>query len=131
MSMNEAFCPECGTRLKLGTHPYKGQRVLCSGCETNLILVSLEPLELEVAMLSSRAERKKHHTVNVACPECEAPIRLNIRVREGQEFVCENCDTLLEIISTDPLELDVALMINMKNHRWQKSRQQRDVESDF
>lgn len=122
MSISEAFCPECGQRLKLGTHPFKGQRVLCSACETNLSIVSLNPLELEVAMSSHRAGRKKSNTVEVACPECETSIRLSARAREGQQVLCDECDTLLEVVSTDPLELDIAIMIDIKSNRRQKDR---------
>lgn len=122
MSISEAFCPECGQRLKLGTRPFKGQRVLCSACETNLSIVSLSPLELEVAMSTHRIGRKKSNSVEVACPECEASIRLSARAREGQQILCDECDTLLEIISADPLELDVATMVDIKPNRWQKGK---------
>ena len=122
MNTSEAFCPECGHRLRLGPRSSKGQRILCSMCETNLTLVSLNPPEVEVSLSPLRTSRKKGNTVEVACPECEADIRLSVNAREGQELVCEQCDTLLEVVSTDPIELDVALMINVRHNRWQKSK---------
>ncbi len=124
MSINSAYCPECDQQLKLGTRPYKGQKVICSACDTNLILINLRPLELEPTGSSQRSGRKKNNSIDLACPECEALIRLSPRAREGQQIVCPDCETLLEVVSRDPIELDVALMIDIdiKQNRRQKGR---------
>ena len=43
------------------------------------------------------------------CPECDAKITLkNHNLRLGQTVVCRGCDTRLEVVELDPLELDWA-----------------------
>ena len=124
MIINAAYCPECDQQLKLGTRPYKGQKVICPSCDTNLSLINLRPLEFEPTGLSPRSGRRKSNSVDLACLECEALIRVNPRAREGQHIICPNCETLLEVVSQDPIELDMALMIdiNIKQNRRQKGR---------
>lgn len=41
------------------------------------------------------------------CPECEAEIDLGDEVEEGQTLSCPECDAQLEVVNTNPLELDV------------------------
>lgn len=43
------------------------------------------------------------------CTECDETIELAGRGRIGQKVVCPNCGASLEIVSTEPLELDLAL----------------------
>jgi len=40
------------------------------------------------------------------CPDCGETITLKGSVRLGQEVVCAHCDAELEVVETDPLELD-------------------------
>lgn len=42
------------------------------------------------------------------CPDCRERIRLGGRLYIGKTITCSNCDAELEIIETDPLELDWA-----------------------
>lgn len=42
------------------------------------------------------------------CPDCEEPIRLNVRPEVGQRIGCRSCGAELEVIETSPLELDWA-----------------------
>ena len=42
------------------------------------------------------------------CPDCDEKITLNPKPRVGRRFTCPHCDAELEVISTDPLELDWA-----------------------
>jgi lysine biosynthesis protein LysW len=42
------------------------------------------------------------------CPECDAAITVG-SPRVGADVVCGKCDTKLEIISTDPFEVDFPL----------------------
>jgi lysine biosynthesis protein LysW len=49
-----AFCPECGHNIKLGSHPYEGQQILCGRCRADLEVVELEPLELDVSVSNTR-----------------------------------------------------------------------------
>ena len=42
------------------------------------------------------------------CPECEAAIDMEIEdVEEGQRIDCPECGAELEVVNTNPLELDV------------------------
>jgi lysine biosynthesis protein LysW len=54
-----AFCPECEHRLKLGNHPHEGQQLICPVCKTDLEVVSLSPLELDVSMTRWKKKDRK------------------------------------------------------------------------
>jgi alpha-aminoadipate carrier protein LysW len=42
------------------------------------------------------------------CPECDATIDLeNDELEEGQKLDCPECGAELEVVNTNPLELDV------------------------
>ena len=41
------------------------------------------------------------------CPECEAAIDLEDDVEEGAKFDCPDCGAELEVVNTNPVELDV------------------------
>ena len=41
------------------------------------------------------------------CPECEAPIEVEDGIEEGQRVDCPECGAELEVVNTNPLELDV------------------------
>lgn len=42
------------------------------------------------------------------CAECDEEIEVSDRARVGQRVVCTNCGAQLEVVSTNPLELDPA-----------------------
>ena len=42
------------------------------------------------------------------CPDCDGRIVLS-DIRLGQKLVCPHCDTQLEVIALEPLELDWAI----------------------
>ena len=44
----------------------------------------------------------------VHCPDCDGSIMLGSQVYVGLTLVCPHCDAELEVISTDPLEVDWA-----------------------
>ncbi len=129
MSTNVAFCPECEYRFKLSSRPHKGQRILCPECETNLVVASLNPVELEVAMFAkhSTPAEKKANAVIAYCTECDQPIKLGAHARQGQQVVCERCSTVLEVVSINPLELDISLT-GIKGSRLKKAKNQEDFE---
>ena len=54
------------------------------------------------------ATRDKVRTVAVDCPECDEKIILKNRVIWGQRLRCPHCDASLEVVETDPIELDWA-----------------------
>ena len=41
------------------------------------------------------------------CPECEAAIDLDSEIEEGQQLDCPECGAELEVVNTNPVELDV------------------------
>jgi len=41
------------------------------------------------------------------CPECEAAIDVEDDFEEGQTLDCPECGAELEVVNTNPLELDV------------------------
>lgn len=41
------------------------------------------------------------------CPECEAAIDVGDDIEEGQRVECPECGAELEVVNTNPLELDV------------------------
>ena len=122
MNINEARCPECGNRLKLGAHPHKGQRIVCPDCERNLTIINLNPIELDLlAPERSSKKAKKGARINeVPCPECDELIKLNTHSSPGFRLKCGNCNTLLEVVDTNPLELDIAFDINTRSARSKK-----------
>ncbi len=42
------------------------------------------------------------------CPECEAAIDVEDDVEEGQTVDCPECGAQLEVVNTNPIELDVS-----------------------
>ena len=42
------------------------------------------------------------------CPDCDGRITFNPHVAVGQQVTCPHCDSDLEVISVEPLELDWA-----------------------
>lgn len=43
------------------------------------------------------------------CPECEAEIDLEDEIEEGRMLDCPECGAQLEVVNTNPVELDVVL----------------------
>jgi len=48
--------------------------------------------------------------MTVFCIDCEQPIKLDSRPREGECIVCASCGAELEVISVEPVELDWAFL---------------------
>lgn len=44
------------------------------------------------------------------CPECEAEITLEANVEQNEIVVCPDCGVDLEVVSLDPLTLELAPM---------------------
>ena len=117
--MNGTSCPECEYRIRLGPRAHKGQRVVCPGCKAGLIIVQLNEDSVELDLAANH--QKKRPTAEVGCPECESLIRLSISVREGQPVTCPTCHAELEVVSTDPIEVDFAMPVPLKRNRQKKS----------
>jgi lysine biosynthesis protein LysW len=56
----------------------------------------------------NRAKRGMRVMASAYCPDCDEKIVLNPKPQIGKRFKCSNCDAELEVIGTDPLELDWA-----------------------
>ena len=114
-----AFCPECYQRLKLGARPRIGQRSVCSRCNTHLEIVALSPPELDVSDIlpGSDAIAKKRGVVETLCVECDHSLKLGTHPRRGQQLVCPECQAQLEVVSLNPLELDIPMTAWKKGKR--------------
>lgn len=51
---------------------------------------------------------KTTQTTKATCPDCGEKIAIRGTIRIGQEVICPNCDAELEIVETEPVELDWA-----------------------
>jgi lysine biosynthesis protein LysW len=51
---------------------------------------------------------KGSFAMSALCVECDTELNLGGRVRIGQKIVCPSCGVQLEVISTRPLEVDIA-----------------------
>jgi alpha-aminoadipate carrier protein LysW len=51
---------------------------------------------------------KENEMALVTCVECDEEIELNGRPRLGQTLVCISCGAQLEVVSTNPIEVDWA-----------------------
>jgi len=41
------------------------------------------------------------------CPECDAELDAGDELEEGQRLECPECEAMLEVVTTNPLELNV------------------------
>ena len=48
----------------------------------------------------------KTQAITAHCPDCGKRVLLQSPIRMGQEVICPHCDAELEVIETDPVELD-------------------------
>lgn len=107
--MSRLICPECERPLKFSGHPHRGQRINCNNCKAKLLVVGVKPFELDLAVPPRAAKsRKETGIVEISCPQCDHTIRPSRRARQSEKMVCSICHTQLEVINSDPLELDVA-----------------------
>ncbi len=115
-----AFCPECDHRFKLGARPRIGQQRVCPNCSTRLEIVNLSPVELDVYDIyvpGARATPHKNAAGEAICPKCDHSLKLGAHPREGQQVVCPECMTPLEVISLNPLEMDIPMAVWKKGLR--------------
>ncbi|GAB4436843.1 MAG: hypothetical protein Kow0031_18620 [Anaerolineae bacterium] len=91
--------------------------MVCHRCGTALTITRLEPLEIEVqATTHAVRDKPKLKSVEVPCPKCDDFICIDSHVREGFQVKCSNCHAMLEVISTDPLELEVPLKTSVRGN---------------
>lgn len=70
------------------------------------------------------------------CPDCDARIQISPEVEVGTILECPTCGVALEVISLEPLELDLALGFSIdydpedKVDEWDKDLEHDDLEQD-
>ncbi len=74
--------------------------------------------------------------MKVECPSCEEYLKINQRLKVGQQIKCRYCFALLKVIGLDPTELDWEdeeyEVPDLKADRrpWRKDRRRRDFSLD-
>ena len=48
---------------------------------------------------------------SVTCPECDQKLRIGAHPRPNQRIVCTKCELSLNVVSLDPLVIDIALPV--------------------
>jgi hypothetical protein len=74
--------------------------------------VALSPPELDISdsyLPRPDAIAKRRGVVETLCIECDHSLKLGTHPRTGQQLVCPECQTLLEVVSLNPLELDISV----------------------
>lgn len=52
------------------------------------------------------------------CPECEVAIDIDNDVEEGQQLDCPECGADLEVVNTNPVELDLVVDEEEEEEAW-------------
>jgi lysine biosynthesis protein LysW len=47
--MPSTYCPDCGSKITLNPHPVLGKKLTCPECDTELEVISVDPLDLDWA----------------------------------------------------------------------------------
>lgn len=123
--IDRTFCPECQFSLKVGPRPHKGQRLSCPECQTKLVVTDIAPLTVDLATFRASATVTQGNTIDIDCPECDGFVRLSVKVPEGYQLTCEHCQTPLQVVSINPIDLDVALPTRLKQRRPPKEIERR------
>jgi alpha-aminoadipate carrier protein LysW len=55
---------------------------------------------------AAKVSEIKTRVIRADCPDCGSRIAVHSPVRIGQQVRCPNCDAELEVIDTNPVELD-------------------------
>jgi uncharacterized paraquat-inducible protein A len=100
----------------VGERLQKGQQIVCDACDTRLNVVNLEPLEFSIGPGRNVRLGPKPKVVDIPCPACDDFIQISAHVHKGQRVVCAACKNTLEVISTDPLELDLPMKAKVRGH---------------
>lgn len=108
----EAKCPVCGSKIKVHHKPKLGQRYSCRWCISLLEVTEIVPLELEscydeeVTAVPRRNGDKKKGNI-LTCPICTSKVRMHQKPRLGDRLLCPSCETQLDVVGVNPVELDL------------------------
>lgn len=64
------------------------------------------------------------------CPECDSRLRLRT-VRLGQRITCRECDTALEVVELNPIELDWAFEEPLEEEEYEPRYRSKEDTEDF
>src|SRR5262245_19541231 len=56
--------------------------------------------------LREHAHRRSEIVPIAVCPECDAELHVDEEIDKGEQLTCTECDSLLEVVGLDPIELD-------------------------
>jgi len=104
-----AECPLCGINISFNKMPTIGNQLNCPTCETSLVVVDQSPLELEIIFEELPADPVNlgnNERPIIRCPLCDEKLKLPGKVRIGQIITCTGCESELEIVDTDPIQLE-------------------------
>ena len=108
--MNTAYCPICEERILLGKKISILDRVCCPTCEALLEVLNTNPIEIDWIYFDDEFEtygrNRMQQTKKAICPLCREDVPIGSYMKEGHRVFCPGCDSVLEIVSVVPLELD-------------------------
>lgn len=108
--MNITYCPICEERIPLGKKISILDRLCCPTCEALLEVLNTNPIEVDWIYFDDKVETfgrdRFQKTRQASCPLCREDVPIGSFVKAGERVFCPGCDTLLEIVSVIPLELD-------------------------
>jgi len=106
--VTNAKCPLCGESLFFDTRPKIGQEFECENCESMLIVVNSDPVDLHISdypIVTENGRNRSNERNHFRCPLCDAKLDLQKKVKVRQIIVCPECDGELEVVGTNPPEL--------------------------
>ena len=64
------------------------------------------------------------------CPDCGERVAIRGAVHVGQEITCPHCDAILEVVDTDPVELDWAYEDDWDEDEYDEEEEDDDEDYD-
>ena len=108
--MKTAICPICEERIQVGKRISIRDRLCCPTCEALLEVMSTNPVEVDWIYyddeLKSNGKNRVAGTRTANCPFCHEKVKISSYMKVGHRVFCPGCDSILEIVSIIPLELD-------------------------
>lgn len=108
--MNITYCPICEERIQLGNKISILDRLCCPTCEALLEVLNTDPIEVDWIYFDDKVDTfgkdPFQKTKRASCPLCREDVPISSYMKAGHRVFCPGCDSLLEIVSVIPLELD-------------------------
>jgi len=106
--VTNAKCPLCGESIFFDTRPKIGQEFECENCESMLIVVNTDPVDLQISdypIVADNGRNRNNERNQFRCPLCDAKLDLQKKVKLRSIIVCPDCDGELEVVGINPPEL--------------------------